>query len=204
MPMPLAVASLLPLLLIDSAFALPADSSSEAVQASASTGTSSASSESSTSTDCNYDGNVGDYLSCAKSKISTTALIGAGIGVTLGVFVLAFGCIWLTKKKRKKVTDDKDQGDEGEESGSDGEKVSKGRRARQMNREESEAEDDWRPVKLREDEPPTYQEARRNHGKKGAIPSSILCRGKAFVRHLLLFSLLAKHLLGTVARLDRT
>ncbi|ODO02069.1 hypothetical protein L198_02800 [Cryptococcus wingfieldii CBS 7118] len=166
MPMPLA--SLLPLLLIDSAFALPADSSSETVQASASTGASSASSESSTSTDCDYDGNVGDYLSCAKSKISTTALIGAGIGVTLGVFVLAFGCIWITRKKRKKVTDDRDQdADEGEESGIDSEKVSKRRRARQRNREESEAEDDWRPIKLREDEPPTYQEARRNHGKKG-------------------------------------
>ncbi|OCF40100.1 hypothetical protein I317_06113 [Kwoniella heveanensis CBS 569] len=49
---------------------------------------------------CEYDGSVTDYLSCAKDKISTTTLIGAGIGVTLGIFALAFLCIWLTKRKR--------------------------------------------------------------------------------------------------------
>ncbi|WVQ76254.1 hypothetical protein IAR50_005919 [Cryptococcus sp. DSM 104548] len=159
---------MLPFLLVESALALPADSSA---QGSASTSTSTFSSESSTSTDCDYDGNVSDYLSCAKDKISTTALIGAGIGITLGIFALAFGCIWITRRKRKKVADGKDREDtaaeeESGESRSDGEKGGRTKRARQR-KEESEAEDDWRPVKLREDEPPTYQEVRRNQGKKG-------------------------------------
>ncbi|WVF66431.1 hypothetical protein IAT40_001171 [Kwoniella sp. CBS 6097] len=71
--------------------------------ASASSQTDSEPTATSTSDDCEYNGSVTDYLSCAKDKISTTALIGAGIGVTLGIFALAFLCIWLTKRKRANV-----------------------------------------------------------------------------------------------------
>ncbi|WWC85725.1 uncharacterized protein L201_000591 [Kwoniella dendrophila CBS 6074] len=53
---------------------------------------------------CEYDGSLGDYLSCAKNKISTPILIGAGIGITVGIFLISFLCIWLTKKKRRKVS----------------------------------------------------------------------------------------------------
>ncbi|WVW81699.1 hypothetical protein I302_103694 [Kwoniella bestiolae CBS 10118] len=59
--------------------------------------------------DCEYEGNVKNYLTCAKNKISTPMLIGAGIGITLGVFLLSFLCIWLTKKRRRRAAAQKDQ-----------------------------------------------------------------------------------------------
>ncbi|WVQ94046.1 hypothetical protein IAU59_001124 [Kwoniella sp. CBS 9459] len=76
-----------------------------ATGASDTSGTNSAFSATGDSEECEYDGSVIDYLSCAKDKISTTTLIGAGIGVTLGIFALAFLCIWLTKRKRANAAD---------------------------------------------------------------------------------------------------
>ncbi|OCF59746.1 hypothetical protein L486_02419 [Kwoniella mangroviensis CBS 10435] len=76
--------------------------------------------------DCEYDGSVKNYLSCAKNRISTPMLIGAGIGITLGIFVLSFLCICLTKKKRRKAAQQKDQerlGDQVSSHGEDGKNV---------------------------------------------------------------------------------
>ncbi|WWC58030.1 uncharacterized protein I303_100565 [Kwoniella dejecticola CBS 10117] len=53
--------------------------------------------------DCEYNGSVGDYVSCTKNKISTPMLIGAGVGIALGIFLLSFLCIWLTRKRRKRA-----------------------------------------------------------------------------------------------------
>ncbi|WWC97151.1 hypothetical protein V866_004030 [Kwoniella sp. B9012] len=71
--------------------------------------------------DCEYDGSVKNYLTCAKNKISTPMLIGAGIGITLGIFVLSFLCIWLTKKKRRRAAQHKDQEQRGDQVSSNGE-----------------------------------------------------------------------------------
>ncbi|RXK39136.1 hypothetical protein M231_03641 [Tremella mesenterica] len=51
-----------------------------------------------------------DYLSCEKSKTSTTVLVGAGIGVTLGIFALIFGIVWISKRNRKRSTRDTEVG----------------------------------------------------------------------------------------------
>ncbi|WWC66921.1 uncharacterized protein I206_100828 [Kwoniella pini CBS 10737] len=53
--------------------------------------------------DCEYNGSVSDYLSCTKNKISTPMLIGAGVGIALGIFLISFLCIFLTRKKRKRI-----------------------------------------------------------------------------------------------------
>ncbi|WVQ64719.1 uncharacterized protein L199_002886 [Kwoniella botswanensis] len=71
--------------------------------------------------DCEYDGSVKNYLTCAKNKISTSMLIGAGIGITLGIFVLSFLCIWLTKKKRRRAAQHKDQEQKADQVSSNGE-----------------------------------------------------------------------------------
>ncbi|WVN87307.1 uncharacterized protein L203_102485 [Cryptococcus depauperatus CBS 7841] len=112
---------------------------------STSSSTSTASDASDTSTNCSYNGNVGQYLSCARSKISTPTLIGAGIGITAGIFVLAFGCIWLTRRKRKNVHTDHGKNEEVN--------TEKGRSGKKAWMEESEDED-MIPAKLMEDRYP--------------------------------------------------
>ncbi|KAK8845405.1 hypothetical protein IAR55_006118 [Kwoniella newhampshirensis] len=57
---------------------------------------------SSNSTGCSYDGSIGNYISCERHNVSTPVLIGAGIGVVVGILVLAFGCIWIAKRPKKR------------------------------------------------------------------------------------------------------
>lgn len=46
-----------------------------------------------------------DYLSCNKDKFSTTQLVGAGIGVTILIFALSFGILWLVRRRKGKSGD---------------------------------------------------------------------------------------------------
>ncbi|WVQ80432.1 hypothetical protein IAT38_002537 [Cryptococcus sp. DSM 104549] len=116
---------------------------------------------SSNSTDCSYNGNVGDYLSCEKNKISTVTLIGSGIGITVGIFVLAFGCIWLTRKKRRAVakSHNADDGELGEveevEMDGEGEGTGEKKKKRKPKKKEiyTSDEEELVPVRLREDDP---------------------------------------------------
>lgn len=103
---------------------------------------------------------LSDYLSCAERKISTITLIGAGIGVIVGVFAIALGCIWLTRKNRRKGPPDSDGNDDEEESSKQTMKqdMEKGQTRKLESISDGE---DMTPVKLKEDDPPVMQEPQR-------------------------------------------
>jgi len=50
-------------------------------------------------------GLIRNYLSCEKNKISTTTLVWAGIGLTVGIFALVFLTVWLVQRGSKKRAD---------------------------------------------------------------------------------------------------
>lgn len=105
---------------------------------------------------------LSDYLSCAKSKISTITLIGAGIGVTVGVLAIVFGCIWLTRKNRRKMPPDIDGDDDQKESSKQKMKQSIEKGPMPARKLESISDgEDVIPVKLREDDPPVVQESQK-------------------------------------------
>ncbi|WVQ91424.1 hypothetical protein IAS59_005222 [Cryptococcus gattii] len=111
---------------------------------------------------CSYDRNISNYLSCAKSRISTTTLIGVGTGITVGVLAIAFGCIWLTRKSRRKAPSAVDRDDDEEESSKQTVKqdMEKGRRsARKLDGTSNDG--DIIPVQLREDNPSVLQASQR-------------------------------------------
>ncbi|WWD22351.1 hypothetical protein CI109_106842 [Kwoniella shandongensis] len=85
-----------------------ADLSGTTTSTSSPTAVASPAGSTSNSTSCAYDGSVGDYISCQRQRVSTPVLIGAGIGVVIGILILSFGCIWLAKrpKRRQAVKDD--------------------------------------------------------------------------------------------------
>jgi len=43
-----------------------------------------------------------DYLKCQKDTISTTTLIAAGLGVTVGILALVGLCVWLCNRKKRR------------------------------------------------------------------------------------------------------
>lgn len=103
-----------------------------------------------------------DYLSCAKSRISTTTLIGVGTGITIGVLAIAFGCIWLTRKSRRKLPSVVDRDGDEEESSKQTVKLDmeKGRRsARKLDGISNN--EDIIPVKSRADDPLVLQGSQR-------------------------------------------
>lgn len=49
---------------------------------------------------CLADADVSDYLTCQKGNVSTTTLIAAGIGVTVGILLLVGVCVWLCRRQQ--------------------------------------------------------------------------------------------------------
>ncbi|KAK4684847.1 hypothetical protein P7C73_g5320, partial [Tremellales sp. Uapishka_1] len=83
--------------------------------------TSSLASATSSASSCDYSGSVSNFIDCTKKNISTGVLIGAGIGITLGIFIIAFGCIWcLRSRRRPKTAEQGETNDEGKEVLEDG------------------------------------------------------------------------------------
>ncbi|KAK1926188.1 hypothetical protein DB88DRAFT_544454 [Papiliotrema laurentii] len=57
-----------------------------------------------------------EYLQCQKNRVSSTALIGGAIGVTLAILALVYLCVWLCNRKTNRRTPRQPRADE--ESGS--------------------------------------------------------------------------------------
>ncbi|ORX34644.1 hypothetical protein BD324DRAFT_634325 [Kockovaella imperatae] len=51
---------------------------------------------------CSFSGDVGDYLSCARGQDSTTTLVAAALGVTVGICLLVGLCVYMCHKSRRK------------------------------------------------------------------------------------------------------